>query len=369
METKVELKSHLYVSILCGGGGTRLWPRSRRKTPKQFMELAGEKPAFLEAVKRAKKLTSVDKIFVITNADYVDEIISMSDLSLRNIFPEPEKRNTALAMASAAAVIEKRDSQAVIINLPSDYFIGKDVSFEEDMMAIAGFVQENSCLALIGTKPTFPHTGFGYVQVDKKPILFMRKEIFKISKFKEKPELEAAKKYFKDGSFYWNASFYTWKASVLLAACQKYAPEVYLSVRKIQEAWGTKIEQGVLREVYSQAESISIDYAVSEKADNLYLVPSAFTWTDLGNWREVWEVSKKDKDENAVFKHGKGELINIESKNCLIDIKDKLVALVGVEDLAVVETDDALLVVSKKKAQDVKKVVNFLKEGNKTDYL
>ena len=126
MEAKTDLKNHLYVSILCGGGGTRLWPRSRKKTPKQFIELAGRKPAFLEAVKKAKKLTSLDKIFVITNADYVDEIISMSDLPLRNIFPEPEKKNTALAMASAAAVIEKQDPQAVIINLPSDYFISKN---------------------------------------------------------------------------------------------------------------------------------------------------------------------------------------------------------------------------------------------------
>ncbi len=346
-----------------------MWPRSRKKTPKQFIDLAGKSPTFLESVKNAKQLTSIDKIFVITNADYVDEVISMSNLPLKNIFAEPEKRDTALAMVAMTAVIRQHDPQAVVVNLYSDHLIEKRDQFVKNMLLAANFAYQNDCLVLPGTKPTFPHTGLGYIQAEKDPLVFQGKKIFKASKFKEKPDLETAEKYLKAGNFYWNVGYYTWTAKALTAACKQHAPALFQAGEAIYQAWGAKNEQAQIGKIYRSATPVSIDRAIAEKVDNLYLVPSDFEWNDLGNWQKVWEMSVKDKNGMAVFKRGQGSLVNIESNDCLVDIKDKLVALVGVEDLIVIETGDALLITKKDKAQAVKAAVNFLEEKRKDDYL
>lgn len=368
MENKI--KDHLYVLILCGGGGTRLWPRSRRKTPKQFINLLGNKTIFSQTMERARGLVPDNHIFVVTNFDYVDEVLAQGGLSLKNAIAEPRPRNTALAMATGAAVIEKIDPKAVIINLPSDHLISPLKSFIKDILKAAKVAFAGDWLATIGIKPTFPHTGLGYIHVDEPFGEFKEDKVLKVEEFKEKPNLEQAEMFMKSGQYYWNAGIYIWKARNLLKAYEKYAPKIFKGAKRIQSAWGSRDEKRVIDEVYAQAEDISVDYAISEKADNLVLIPASFSWSDIGDWQVVFKVGKKNKANNMIVQlDKKGEIYTINSSNNLVQFSDRLLALVDVEGLVIIDTPDVLLVCKKQKAQDVKKMVELLKEKGKLKYL
>ncbi|MBM3205319.1 mannose-1-phosphate guanylyltransferase [Candidatus Shapirobacteria bacterium] len=371
METaKDNFKDHLFVLILCGGGGTRLWPRSRSKTPKQFIDLFGEKTIFAQTMERARSLTIEEHIFVSTNADYADEVIAQGKLPLRNIIAEPEKKNTALAMAGATAIISKIDPQAVIVNLPSDQLISPTEKFSQNLTRAAQAAFLGEYLVTVGIKPNFPHTGLGYIHVGQALAEFKENDVFKVKEFKEKPDLKTAQEFLKSGDYYWNAGMYIWSVESLMKACEKYAPRLFEEIKKIKDAWGEEDEQKVLNKVYAEAEDISIDYAISEKADNLALVAAEFSWSDIGDWKVVWDMGKKDKDGNMIVRLGEqGELLNLESTDSLIQFSDRLVAVVGVKDLIIIDTPDALLVCQKEKSQGVKKVVELLKEKGKKEYL
>ena len=365
-----ELRNHLFILVLCGGGGTRLWPRSRKKTPKQFIDLLGEKSIFTQTIERAKRLTSEERIFVITNADYVDEVYEQGKIPLRNIIAESQKKDTALAMAVGAAVIEKIDPEAVIINLASDHLISPEEKFVRDMTVAAMVAREGTYLVSVGIKPASPHTGFGYIQTGNKLLKVNKKQVFKVKAFKEKPNLATAKKFVKSGKYFWNANLYTWKTTTFLAACATYAPRIFKGAKEIQKAWGTGEEQQVVDRVYSRTGGISVDYAISEKAKNMVLIPASFDWSDVGDWRVVWETMPKDKNGNVVVNFGeKGGFYGVESENNLIQFSDRLIALVGVEEMIVIDTPDALLVCPKNKAEKVKEMVNLFKEKSEKEYL
>lgn len=366
-----ELKKHLFVSILCGGGGKRLWPRSRKKTPKQFIDLFGEETIFQRTFQRAKKITTADKIFVVTSTDYIDDVLKQAEeIPLRNVIPEPVARNTALAMGVAAAYIEKRDPQAVIINLASDHVIAPNSIFVKDIEAAARVAFSSKHIVTVGIKPTHPHTGLGYIRIDKKAREVSGKKLYKVLNFTEKPNLKKAKQFLRSGDYYWNANLYTWRAEVALATYEKLAPKIARGIREIQGVIGEPGEWQTFRRVYQSAADISVDYAISEKADNLLLIPASFSWDDIGDWEVVYQRAKKDKEGNVVIKHGEnGGFVVFESQNNLIHFNDQLLALVGVEDLIVVDTGDALLVCHRKKAEKVKQVVNLLQEKGRAEYL
>ena len=370
METKKrEYSDHLFVLIVCGGSGTRLWPRSRNKTPKQFIDLFGEKSIFIQTMERARNLVPDERIFISTNIDYVDEILAQGNLSLKNIIAEPQKKNTAIAMAASAAVIAKIDPQAVIVNLWSDHLISPLEKHTQEINLAAQVAFAGDYLVDVGLKPTSPHTGYGYLRAVK-PLPGFEGKALKVEEFKEKPDLKTAEMYCQSGEYYWNIGMYVWRADSFLKACQKHSPKIYQDALKIQSAWGTDQEKKVIDEIWAQTEDISIDYAVSEKADNMVLVPASFSWSDIGDWQVVYEMGKKDENKNMIVKLGEeGEILNIDSKQNLIQFSDRLVALVGVENLAVIDTPDALLVCQKDKAQEVKKVVETLKEKGKKEYL
>lgn len=369
-EDKKNFKDHLFVLILCGGGGTRLWPRSRTKTPKQFINLFGEKTIFSQTMERARSLTTDERIFISTNADYVDEVIAQGNLPLRNIIAEPQKKNTALAMAGATAIISKIDPQAVIVNLPSDQLISPTEKFSQNLTRAAQAAFSGDHLVTVGIKPKFPHTGLGYIHVEKALAEFKENDVFKVKEFKEKPDLKQAEEFLKSGEYYWNAGMYIWSVDSLMKACEKYSPKLFEGITKIKNAWGGENEQKVLNEVYAAAEDISIDYAISEKADNLVLVSASFDWSDIGSWQVVWEIGQKDENGNMIVKlKDKGDIYAIDSKDNLVQFEERLVALVGVKDLVVIDTSDALLICQKDKAQGVKKVVEMLKEKGKKEYL
>lgn len=364
-----DIKDHVYVNILCGGGGTRLWPSSRKKTPKQFIPLFGKETIFQKTVERALRLTSADKILVTTNADYVDEVIQQGKVILpRNIIAEPEKKNTALPMGIASVFAEKRDPEAVLINLASDHLITPVEKFVKNMAVATKAAFAGDYLVTVGIKPTLPHTGYGYIETEKKSGQIGGGSVFKVLKFTEKPDLVTAKKFIGKGNYYWNANLYTWRVDSAIRAFRTHAPKTAGLLEEIGEGLGTEKEAAVLRSAFARAEGISIDYAISEKAKNMLLVPSSFSWSDIGDWKVVYDLSEKDKDENAVSPESR-EVFLIGAKNCLVKSSQKMMGLIGVENLVVVNTPDALLICDKSKAQEVKKLVTLLKEKGKKEYL
>ncbi|MBN1263314.1 MAG: mannose-1-phosphate guanylyltransferase [Candidatus Pacebacteria bacterium] len=369
-----KLKKHLYVSILCGGVGTRLWPRSRKKTPKQFIDLFGEKTIFQRTIDRAKKITTPDKIFVVTGSIYVDQVLTQApDLLLRNIIAEPQGKDTALAMAVGTAFIYQKDPEAIVINLASDHAIPlkETETFVKDLHAAARAAEElKDKIITVGIKPSYPHTGYGYIEAGDYQTKIAGKKIYEVAQFTEKPDRQTAEKFIATKKYFWNANLYTWKAKVFLATIKKIAPKLSQSVDNIRESIGKSAEAKVLRRVYKEAEKISIDYAVSEKAENLALIAADFGWDDIGDWNVVYERAKKDKDGNVVIKWGgNGGYVVVESNNNLIHFNNQLLALVGVKDLIVVDTDDALLICHRQEAQKAKEIVNKIKEEGKLKYL
>ena len=364
-------KDHLYALIICGGAGTRLWPRSLQETPKQFLEkFYGEETLFVQTVNRAKLLTSSNNIFVITLSDYADEILRQSpDILDKNVITEPFGRNTAMAIGVGAAYIKKVDPEAVIMNFWSDAAIAKNDLFVEKLSLAAEIAFGGDFLVDIGLKPTFPHTGLGYIEAGGK-INNPKGEAYKVNSFKEKPDRATAEEYLNKGNYFWNTGIYVWSAKAIFAAFSKYSPNIHSLLEKVYAEIGTAREKEIIREVYDKVENVSIDVAVSEKADNLLLVPAAFDWSDIGDWKATYDLKKKDGDGNVVEIFGKkGWHLGIETKDCLIEAQEKLIATVGVSDLVIVETDKVVLVCAKRKSQEVKKIVNSLKDQGKTDYL
>ena len=373
-EAPTNYLDHTYIVILCGGGGTRLWPRSRSKTPKQFINFFSDKTLYQEAVKRAKKIVAPKRIFVITNKDYVNDIKKESPEILKeNIIAEPQKKNTALAMGVAAAYVLKKDPKAVIINFASDHTVENLNIAVKTVLASAKTAFGSNLLVAVGITPTFAHTGYGYIQVGK---LLQKSDglsVYKSLGFKEKPDLPTARRFLKKKSYYWNANWYTWSGKAILDAFAKLSPKLYQNINLIYQAIGTKREKEVLRREYGKAEEEQIDTAISEKASNLVVIPGKFGWNDVGSWNVVYDLAKKDKNQNVVIQSSrarkKQEILNHGSSNCLIHYDDQLVALVGVEDLVIVDTKNALLVCKKDRAQQVKAIVNLLKEKSEKEYL
>jgi len=364
-------KEHLYALIVCGGAGTRLWPRSRKATPKQFLEkFYGEKTLFKQTFDRVKLLTDSNKIFVITLSDYADEILQQAqDILPRNIICEPFGKNTAMAIGAGAAYIKKIDPKAIIMNFWSDAIIKEDDLFSERLTLAVEAASSGDYLVIVGLKPTFPHTGLGYIEAGAK-FPKVAKDVFLVNSFKEKPNLEIAKNFLTKGNFYWNTGIFVWSAESIFKAFSKASPEIFSLLEELFDAIGTSREKEVLLNAYEKVENQSIDLAVSEKADNMLLVPANFTWSDIGDWKATYDMHEKDENGNVIENFGEGGAhLGFETKNCLVEAQSRLIATVGVSDLVIVEMDDVVLVCSRERAQDVKNIVNALKEQKKDQYL
>lgn len=363
-------KEHLYALIVCGGAGTRLWPRSRQKTPKQFLDkFYGEETLFKQTVERARFLTESSRIFVITLSGYADEILEQGpDILTKNIITEPFGKNTAMAIGVGATYIKKIDPQAVIMNFWSDAVIKENDLFCQSLSLAAETAFEGDWLVTVGLKPTFPHTGLGYIETGER--FSGQESVLKVSSFKEKPDLATAREFLSQGNYFWNTGIYVWSAVNIFKAFSKHCPQLYRLIEKIFNSIGTPEEKEILLKAYEEAESLSIDTAVSEKADNLLLVPASFGWSDIGDWKVTYELKDKDASGNVIEVFGEGGThLGFETKNCLVEAQSRLIATVGVSDLIIIEMEDVVLVCSREKAQDVKNIVNILKEQKKDQYL
>jgi mannose-1-phosphate guanylyltransferase len=358
---------------LAGGGGTRLWPRSRSKTPKQFLKLFDNETLTQVAVRRFAELLPWERIIIVTVSDaYKKEVLrECPKLLPENVVVEPERRETGPAHGLGALIIQNKDPNAVIMTEAADRLVKPISRYQEVLFAAAKAAYEDRVLIAIGVEPRYPHTGMGHIKKGKRLPVKGNIDFFALDKFVEKPELELAKKFTTSGDYLWNTGVFTWRADEILEALKVHAPKIWERLEALKPSIGTSKQEEAINREYKAMPTISIDYAVAEKAKNFAVVAGDFFWTDIGDWREVWANSKKDNKSNVIISGDEpgGEVINIDTTDALIHTDGRLIAVVDVDNLIIVDTKDALLVTSKSHAQSVKKVVERLKEEKRTNLL
>lgn len=362
----------MYALIIVGGGGTRLWPVSRSSSPKQFLKLFNNQTLTQITSYRFSKIIDWQKIFAVTTSqEYKQEIIrEVPEFVPENIVVEPMKRNTAAAHALGAVHIFKRDPEAVILNEAADHLVDPQREYFKNSFAAASSVFNKNLLLSICIKPTYPNIGYGYVKMGEKMTEIEGKFIFKLDKFTEKPELKVAEEYITSGKYFWNANQYVWSAKSFLDALAKYAPVISDGMKRISEYIGVENEKDILKSEYEKLPDISVDYAVSEKADNFVMLVADYSWTDIGDWKEVWENSPKDASGNVIINgEGGGNVINIDTSDAIVHTNGRTIAIIDVDNIAVIDTKDVLLICAKSRAQSVKKIVEKLKEEKRIDLL
>jgi mannose-1-phosphate guanylyltransferase len=366
-------QKHQYALILAGGGGTRLWPKSRNKTPKQFLPLFDKKTLTQITIKRLREKFDWDRIFVVTVSNaYKKELLKeVPKLHPENILVEPARRDTGPAHGLGALYIYKKDPEAVIITESADRMVSPPATYLKTLDRAAKVAFEDKVLIAMGVEPRYANPGYGHIKRGKKIRTEDGIKFYELEKFVEKPPLEVAKKYTESGDYYWNAGQFVWRADSLLNSLENHAPDIKKWLDKIGEEIGTSDEEKVVKSSYESMPKISIDYAVAEKDKNFLVVAGEFDWSDIGDWKEVWEKLPKDKSGNVIIDGDVpgGEVINYGTEDALVHTDGRLIAIVNVDDIVIVDTKDALLVVSKSSAQDVKKIVNELKDKKRKELL
>ncbi len=352
--------------IMAGGRGERFWPRSRNSYPKQFLALTSDGETMIQkTIRRLLPLVSIDDIFIVTNESYVPIINQqIPDLPSENILAEPVAKNTAPCIALAAAVINKKYDDAVMMVLPSDHLIKYDELYLDTMRHAVRVAGDAENLVTIGITPTYPETGYGYINFfsdgDQET-----SGVYKVKRFVEKPNLETAKEYLNSGKYLWNSGMFVWKVSSIASNFKKHLPKIYEGFLKLRESAGTEKFNEVLTECFENFESESIDFGIMEKAESIYTLPGSFGWDDVGSWLSLGKINKTDENGNYVS----GDAITINTSGSVICSNKKLIAAVGLEDIVIVDTDDALLICSKEHTQDVKKVIENLKICNRRELI
>ncbi|MDA8125691.1 MAG: mannose-1-phosphate guanylyltransferase [Deltaproteobacteria bacterium] len=356
----------MFAVIMAGGKGSRFWPRSRETRPKHLLDILGERTIIQETVARIRPLVPPERILVVTGQSHAAELIrQLPEIPAENILIEPVGRNTAPCIGLAALHILQRGTDEVMLVLPSDHRIGAEETFRQILRAAAEVAAAGKALVTVGIRPTGPETGYGYIEQGDPVPTDGAAKVYRVRSIREKPDRALAEQFLQKGGFSWNSGMFVWKASTILAEIRQFLPDLHQGLLKIQEALGTDREEEIVATTYGALKGVSIDYGVMEKAKEVLVIPGEFGWSDLGSWDALWEVSPKGEKENAV----RGEWIAVEAKRCLVHSPEKLVALVGVEDLLVVDTPDALLICRRGRSQEVRKVVEALEKRGLTDYL
>jgi len=358
----------MYAVIMAGGKGTRFWPKSREKMPKHLLDIVSSRTIIQETVDRITPLIPEENILIVTGQSHADELMrQVPRIPRENIIIEPLGRNTAPCIGLASLHIKRKSPHAVMAVLPADHLI-TDASRFRRLVSIAGKIANSGdCLLTIGIKPTSPETGYGYIERGSLHAKVKGTDVFAVKSVREKPALKQAKAFLRQGGFYWNSGMFVWRVDAILEAIDRWLPQIHDGLLQIESAMGTDGEKKVLRRVYKKIPSISIDYGVMEKADNILLIEGDFGWSDIGSWDALWEVSDKDENGNAV--NCRDLFIGFDTRNSLIHSSGKLVALLGLEDLIVVDAEDSLLICKRGSSQDVKKVVEILENKKKKEYL
>lgn len=355
----------IYAVIMAGGSGTRFWPRSTKELPKQFLPLFGEGTMIQNTAKRVESMIPQERIMVVTNDNYVDIVKDqLPSVPEENIIGEPVAKNTAPCVAIAAQLLYKKDPDAVMVVLPADHHIEQPDIFKEYLKAAVDKAKNGSNLVTIGIEPDRPETGYGYIQGDSTIAENMAgKEVYSVKAFKEKPDHETAKNFLDEGNFYWNSGMFIWSAKTILEEFEKYLPEMYQLVTDAKDGLYGNTHKDSIDKFYHSCESISIDYGIMEHADKVFVVPGEFGWNDVGSWTAVYDLGNKDEGGNVV--NSKNTTFSETENSYIYSDSGKMISLVGMENVAVVETDKAILVCKLDKAQNVKEIVEQLKTNDK----
>jgi mannose-1-phosphate guanylyltransferase len=360
------MTKHYYVAIMAGGIGSRFWPMSRTNYPKQFLDILGMgKTLIQQTFERYSKVVPQENIYVVTSHEYVKLVKEqLPQIEEEKILSEPYRKNTAPCIAYISFKLIGEDPKACMVAAPADHLVLEPEEFVKSNQSALDFVDHLNAFVTLGVKPTYPNTGYGYIQHDT---IEAAPGIFKVKTFTEKPNLELAKTFIASGDFLWNAGIFFWKVKNVLNAFEKYLPEMYEVFAAEKDKFGTKEEAQVINNIYPQCSNISIDFGIMEKADNVYVIPASFGWSDLGTWNSAWENIEKDSRQNAVA--GK-KVILIDASKCIVHVPDtKLVVLQGLENFIVVDTKDALLICKKEKEQEIKDYVAEVKKTVGEKYL
>ncbi len=354
------------VVIMAGGKGERFWPRSRAAQPKQFTDLTGTGNMLYLTYRRAAKLVQPDKIFIVTGSEYRDITNdSVPELPIENIILEPAGRNTGPCIGLAAVTLAKRFPGATMIVLPADHLIKEDDKFIDTLHAAVESAEKTEGLVTIGIKPTRAETGYGYIKTGEKVDIGTSKFAFKVCRFIEKPDKERAQQFFSDGNYLWNSGIFVWKVPVILDAFRTYLPELYEGLQAIKSSLDTDRYTEVLNYIYPGLQKVSIDYGIMEKSGQVFTVPGSFYWDDVGTWRALERIFGTDRNGNVL----RGRVIALETKNTIIDSSKRLVAVIGVEDLIVVDTEDITFICRKDQAELVRELLNQLRSQQLEKYL
>ena len=353
-----------HVVILAGGSGTRLWPRSREKSPKHLLTLHGAQSLLQSTYARVSRLT--DNVYIVTEQSQLKSIREqLPKLSDEHFIVEPARRGTASALGLAALAIAERDPQATMLSVHADHYLGHDEdAYLKTLDAEARWAESRRSLVTVGLRPPYASTAFGYIQVgpplngDEAPA------VYRVVRFVEKPDLKTAESFLASGSYLWNLGLFSWPVDVLFSEMAAHAPQLYAGLEQVRQARRAGRADEADR-LYQTLPTEAIDYAVLERTTNLLVVGATFEWHDLGSWADLHDILQRDEAGNFV----EGESVLIDSKNCMIHSPHKLVAAVGLDDMVVIETDDAILICPKARSQDVKLIVDRLKQMGKTQYL
>ena len=360
---------HTYAVIMAGGGGTRLWPVSRKEKPKQLLPLLGQETLFQSTVNRLENLFPPERILVVTVAEQARQMkIQAPAIPAENYILEPEPRGTASVVALAAAVLKKRDPQAAMAILTADHFI-RDKDLFRYLIRTAFQVAAQDYLVTLGITPTSPSTGYGYIEQGKLLEGNYQYPVYTVKRFREKPDHETAEKMLRSGDHSWNSGMFVWKADVILAEIQRQMPELAAAVANIAEAWGTPQEQDMLNSNWQGLKSQTIDYGIMEKAERVAVLPAGgLGWSDVGSWDSLFEVLFPDFNGNVPVN---AQQLMLDTHNTLVygSNNERLIVTIGLDDTVIVDSGDVILICKTDQSQRVRDVVEHLKKHNQENYL
>lgn len=350
---------------MAGGSGTRLWPASREARPKQLLGLFSERTMLQEACQRIVPLVPDDKIFVVTSGAYTDVVRQqVPQVPAANVIGELEGHGTAPCIGLSALYLKRLDPQAVMAVLTADHYIEKADELRRALGAAAQVAEEGR-LVTLGIQPNRPATGYGYIHRGRKLAEISGHDVYRVEKFTEKPDLPTAQAFVESSQYYWNSGMFVWKVSSILREFEKLMPRFHAQLMEIDAALGTAEERAVLERVWPKVENETIDYGIMERAEDVAVIPVDIGWSDVGDWTALSELLPADAEGNVVV----GQHVGLDTKGCLIHGSRRLVTTIGLEDVIVVDTEDALLVCPKERAQGVRDLVSKLKESGREEYL
>lgn len=360
-----------YAVIMAGGSGKRLWPLSREKRPKQVLKLLDGETLLRRCFERLKLIFDVRNIIVLTNSDYVDVVSKdLTDLVLDNIIAEPAVRDTAGAIGLISSILNKYDPDATIAVVTADQIIKPDEVFQQAIRDALAFVNKNpEKMVTFGIKPTFPSTLLGYIKCsDSQKVEDCQNKIYLVEAFKEKPDEKTAKQYLEDGHYFWNSGMFVWKVKTILSNIEKFLPEAIEPLAKIRSAWHSPAQQEVLKEWFVKLPKISIDYAVMEKAENIFAIELDCSWLDMGSFAALADIINSDKSNNIVIAE-KSELLDCKNNIIVTEDKGHLIAAIGLDNMVIAHSPDATFVCPVDQTHRIKELLEKIKQNKEGEYL